>query len=135
MTQAVTNTLNNLEQMISTQTNLQKMNEGVSSAMDKTKDFTKVFESTLNKDVATIDDMKMKFSKEDSEITSSAVATIEFKEILQEVTEEANAETSLDLTLAKDVEEIISELKEAVENTTELIEENTDVENAENVHL
>ncbi|MBQ7764455.1 flagellar hook-length control protein FliK [bacterium] len=135
MTQAVTNTLNNLEQMISTQTNLQKMNEGVSSAMDKTKDFTKVFESTLNKDVATIDDMKMKFSKEDSEITSSAVATIEFKEILQEVTEEANAETSLDLTLAKDVEEIISELKEAVENTTELIEENTDVENAENVEV
>ena len=53
-----------------------------------------------------------------------------FKEILSEATEEANVETSLNLTLARDIGEIISQLKEAVKITED---ENTDyTENSEN---
>ena len=123
MTQAVANTLNNLEQMISSQSNLQKVSGDTISAMDKTQDFTKVFESTLNKEISTIDDVKLKTSQESAEIKDDTIISIEFKEILQEATDEANIETSLDLTLAKDINEIITELKEAVENTSEIIED------------
>lgn len=131
MTQSVTNNLNNLEQMLSTQSSMQKVKEDVTSAMDKTKDFTKVFESTLNKEVSTIEDVKLKISEisEDKiNLENNTIASVEFKEILQKATEEANIETSLDLTLARDINEIISQLKEAVENATEIIEEGSEDE-------
>lgn len=131
MTQSVTNNLNNLEQMLSTQSSMQKVKEDVTSAMDKTKDFTKVFESTLNKEISTIEDVKLKISEisEDKiNLENNTIASVEFKEILQKATEEANIETSLDLTLARDINEIISQLKEAVENATEIIEEGSEDE-------
>lgn len=159
MTQSVTNTLNNLEQMISAQPNTHRVSESVSSAMDRAKDFTKVFESTLNKDsltkkavsndkdlssvqdvttikdtlttkevadnkeVSTINDLKADVTQEDLEANNNLVLSEDFKEVLKQVTDEANVETSLDLTLAKDINEIISQLKEAVENVTEMTEE------------
>ena len=47
----------------------------------------------------------------------------ELKDLLSDITAEANVETSLDLTLAKDINEIITQLQEAVENTDKIIEE------------
>lgn len=126
MTQSVTNNLNNLEQMLSAQTKTQKVTEDVASGMDKIKDFTKVFESTLNKEPSSIKDVKLKISEENVDIKNNTIASAEFKEILEKTTEEANVETSLDLTLARDINEIISQLKEAVENATEIIEEDSE---------
>ena len=128
MTQSVTNNLNNLEQMLSAQTKTQKVTEDVASGMDKIKDFTKVFESTLNKEPSSIKDVKLKISEENVDIKNNTIASAIFKEILEKTTEEANVETSLDLTLARDINEIISQLKEAVENATEIIEEDSEEE-------
>ena len=128
MTQSVTNNLNNLEQMLSAQTKTQKVTEDVASGMDKIKDFTKVFESTLNKEPSSIKDVKLKISEENVDIKNNTIASAKFKEILEKTTEEANVETSLDLTLARDINEIISQLKEAVENATEIIEEDSEEE-------
>ena len=53
-----------------------------------------------------------------------------FKEILAKATGEANVETSLDLTLARDINEIITQLKDAIDetiDTTEDVVEKTDV--------
>ncbi len=122
MTQSVTNTLNNIEQMLSCKEPTKKVAESVDSAMDKGTDFEKVFDSTLSKKTSTIAEVKDKASTEDMTLLSA-----DFKEILEKATDEANVETSLDLTLAIDITEIITQLKEAVENATEIIEENSDV--------
>lgn len=50
----------------------------------------------------------------------------EIREVLNDMVSEVNVETSLDLTLAKDINEIISQLKEAVEKTAQSLE---DIEN------
>lgn len=138
MTQAVTNTLNNLEQILSVKQDSQKLTAPASSGMDKAKEFTKVFESTLNKDVSTINDLKTELKSEKLTTEDVSITSEEFKEILKQATDEANVETSLDLTLARDINEIISQLKEAIENATEIVEEGSeeeivvdDLENAE----
>ena len=145
MTQSVTNTLNNLEQMLSAKKDAQKYAKSAVSGMDKSTDFKKVLDSTVNKEASTVDkakenisgDLKKAFgsnTKKDSstiadvkEVVSTdqkmTIAYEDFKEILEKATDEANVETSLDLTLARDINEIISQLKEAVENATEIIEE------------
>ena len=139
MTQVVANTkLNNLEEMLSS---ANKVREDVTVCMDK-KDvgFENVFDKTLNKivdkldsknvnsdnKVSTIEDVKVLSQDEEQNIESNS--WIEFKDILTEITKEANVETSLDLTLARDINEIIAQLKEAVENASESIEDNVDVE-------
>lgn len=123
MTQSVTNTLNNIEQMLSIKETPKKVTDVVDSGMDKTTDFEKVFDSTLNKEVSTLTEVKERVSTDKLSIVSA-----DFKEILKKTTDEANVETALDLTLAKDIEEIISQLKEAVENATEIIEESSKTE-------
>lgn len=57
---------------------------------------------------------------ESSSITAECDWT-KFRDMLTQISEEANVETSLDLTLARDVNEIITQLKEAVENAVESI--------------
>ena len=155
MTQSVTKTVNNLEQMLSTQKEANsKCNKDVISGMDKTTSFSKIFDKkieepvgkTINESVKEINDGVVEETVEEVEnVVNEEALTIEdgnfiknnvdaskilvdFKEILQEVSDETNAETSLDLTLAKDIEEIISQLKEAVENATEIIEKTSDKE-------
>lgn len=145
MTQSVTNTLNNLEQILSAKKDVQKCAKSVASGMDKSTDFKKVLDSTLNKEVSTIDNVKENLSDDLKKVVASnvenesftiadvkevistdqkmTIASEDFKEILEKATDEANVETSLDLTLARDINEIISQLKEAVENATEIIEE------------
>lgn len=67
----------------------------------------------------------LKDIKSNSELSGQIVDWAEFKEELASIIAEANVETSLDLTLAKDVAKIIEQLQEAVEN----IDENINIEN------
>lgn len=122
MTQAVNNNiLNNLEQMFSNTENVSKSAEKITSGMDKSTNFKNVLENKLDKKSSSIDDLKNKdISSEDNSIKIA-----NFKEILKQTTDEANVETSLDLTLARDITEIISQLKDAVENATENIEDDS----------
>lgn len=116
MTQAVNNNiLNNLEQMIASTSNISKPAEKIVSGIDKSTNFKNVLETKLDKEPSSIADMK---SEKDV-----PVALADFKELLKQVTNEANVETSLDLTLARDITEIISQLKNSIEKTTETIEE------------
>lgn len=193
MTQAILNTLNNLEQILSTQEKVQKVSKSLPTAMDKSVDFRKVFETKVeNKDInisqvkpvdnvvekvsnsvddkaedntevnletdsegslevkldvgiknsldteaeekiLTISDIKesLGISKFVSSTDESDALILEqevlfsddFKELLGEISKDANVETSLDLTLARDINEIITQLKEAVEDTVETVEE------------
>lgn len=84
--------------------------------------------------IKTLNDIKSNGSNT-SEISETSVTSdgvlindsnwTEFRDMLTQITEEANVETSLDLTLARDINEIISQLKEAVENATEIIEKSS----------
>ena len=125
MTQTVINTLSNIEQMFSNKLEKQKVSETFNSSTDKIKDFKKILDSTLseNREGLTINDFKENILVRGD---NNKIASLEFKKILQEVTEESNVETSLDLTLARDISEIISQLKEAVENANELIDVNSE---------
>ena len=118
MTSTIVNTLNNLEKMFSTQSEDQKVYEKLHSGMDKSKDFKKIFDSSISKnETKSITDVKKSQS-----MHKNSIASNEFKKILKEASKEANVETSLDLTLAKDINEIISQLKEAVEDANEAID-------------
>ena len=118
MTSTIVNTLNNLEKMFSTQSEVQKVCEKLHSGMDKSKDFKKIFDSSISKnETKSITDVKKSQS-----MHKNSIASNEFKKILKEASKEANVETSLDLTLAKDINEIISQLKEAVEDANEAID-------------
>lgn len=129
MTQAITNTkLNTLEDMLS---QTQKATDAVDCGMDKTiNGFKDILEKSINK---TQEDSKGEASvnsqntieglKKVVELTDDTVNWQEFKDLLSDITAEANVETSLDLTLAKDINEIITQLKEAVESTDKIIEE------------
>ena len=118
MTSTVVNTLNNLEKMLSTQSEAQKVSEKLHSGMDKAKDFKKIFDSNISKNEA----KSIKDVKDSQSVHKNSIASNEFKRILKEASKEANIETSLDLTLAKDINEIISQLKEAVEDANEAID-------------
>ena len=74
-------------------------------------------ENSKESNLASIVDIKKIIETEENSIDFE-----EFKEFLSKATDEANVETSLDLTLAKDFDEIISQLQEAVEKATEIIE-------------
>ena len=129
MTASVTKTqLNNMEEMFSA---VKKSAEKVDYAVDKTsKDFNKVLDKSIekinnndavksfkkvvgNNEVAKNDsvaDKKVVLKDVSNETSNSATETdkwSEFKSVLTEITEEANAETSLDLTLSKDINELI----------------------------
>lgn len=118
MTSTVVNTLNNLEKMLSIQSEVQKVSEKLDSGMDKAKDFKKIFDSNISKNEA----KSIKDVKDSQSVHKNSIASNEFKRILKEASKEANIETSLDLTLAKDINEIISQLKEAVEDANEAID-------------
>lgn len=126
MTQAVSNTLNNLEQQLLSMDKKSNKVENVNLdkkdliGMDKTPDFKKVLDSKTVVKKSSIAGVKSSLNNSESKTLS------DFKAILKEFTEDANVETSLDLTLAKDIGEIISQLQEAIKDTTEAIEENSE---------
>lgn len=150
MTQAVTNTLNNIEQMLSAKSEIQKVSDSISSGMDKKSNFRDIFDAKVDKsskinndskseiiqnntkvrtnsetkasvDQQTVNDVRNKDLKADSSNSSNLLSN--FSEIFEQVSDEINVEQSLDLTLAKDINEIIAQLKDAVENVEEIIEE------------
>ena len=141
MTQAVTNNMNNIQELM-TQAQ-QKASSVVSevnslvkntSNIDKNETlksdnkFDRIFEKQIQSktketvpptNAKTIGDVKSKvLSSED------AKSLADFREILAEITQEANVETSLDLSLGRDINEIISQLKEAFDATID-VEETT----------
>jgi len=158
MTQAIVNNLNKIEDLIEVQKNIKDKTSTTSNAIEKTMNsFGKVLDTRINnnnhdkqnstnfnntnkndikiienpeiKDPKTLGDLKIKTNSADTTIATESLA-IKFKEILAQATTEANTETSLDLTLTRDINEIISQLKEAVENTEENIES---IENSEEI--
>lgn len=148
MTQAVSNNLNNLQELMAQATQLQNKASEVKevSVIDKTSnklvDFSKVYEKQVSKEnnnvkvednnwaeVKTIADLK-----NDTFIQQEDTNWADFQAILSKITEESNIETSLDLTLARDIEEIISQLKDAidekVDETEDIVEQTSVVEEA-----
>ena len=145
MTASVTNAqFNNMEEMFSA---VKKATEKADYAVDKTsKDFNKVLDKSIEKinnndavksfkkvvgknEVVKNDNVADKkvalkdASNETSNKATEADKWSEFKGVLTEITEEANAETSLDLTLSKDINELIAQLQEATQNVEENVEE------------
>ena len=165
MTQAITKTLNNLEQILTSSKEVKRFNDAIEPKMDKSSKFERIFDSTIKKKDSTNDDNSAKLNQQphsdqkdtltdiksnndtssinnDTESNHKIVNTLDsiksndetkvsitsedFKKILANATEDANIESSLDLTLAKDISEIISQLKDAIENVSKIIETNSD---------
>lgn len=126
MTTAIANTLNNIEEFLPQTKQDSTQNFGV----DKNLNFKKVLDSKIEENPQlTLGDFKKTF-------TNNSEALNNFKKILKKATNEANVESSLDLTLAKDITEIISELKENLETTNEYTETEDEIlENSEEVLL
>lgn len=128
MTQAVINNLNNLQDVLAlNEAKLQPVNKQVGS-LEKT-DFNKIFDnkkqvaqssvetedkSQLSEENSTIANFKTK-SSDDTDKTT----LVDLKDVISAAMEELKVEKSLDLTLAKDVTEIINQLKEFIESATE----------------
>lgn len=169
MTQAVTNTFNNIEQILNDTKDLQKSVGQKTIGMDsKSTDFSKVFDKTLSKSDnqptnkplnptknTNLLDSDTKSANKDSNIqdtfddnnieqddilnivnkentdsslkdeteTNDSNIWVDFQGIIKQFAQEANIENSLDLSLAKDIEETISDLQEAVEAVEEVIDE------------
>ena len=165
MTQTITKTLNNLEQILTSSKEVKRFNDAIEPKMDKSSKFERIFDSTIKKKDSTNDDNSAKLNQQphsdqkdtltdiksnndtssinnDTESNHKIVNTLDsiksndetkvsitsedFKKILANATEDANIESSLDLTLAKDISEIISQLKDAIENASKIIETNSD---------
>ena len=143
MTQIVPNTkLNNIDEMLG---GAKSVIEQAEVGMDKiSTDFEKVLNKTVNKEenkraenvsedttlgalFNKVDNVSVNNSSEKLENDEKAESWADFKEILSQITDEANIETSLDLTLARDINEIISQLKQAVEDTAEVVKSDDDV--------
>ena len=119
--ESILNVANNIEEVLLTKNVVPKSNDKL-SGMDNKKNFKEIFEKNIEKNPTLKETPKLTNSKKDDE---NSINSVEFQNILRQATNDANVETSLDLTLAKDVSEIISQLKAAVESTTEIIEENS----------
>lgn len=113
---------NNIEEVLSKKDVVSKFDDKF-SGIDNKKNFKEIFEKNIKKNPTLQKAPKLTNSKKDNE---NSINSVKFRNILKQATNDANIETSLDLTLAKDVNEIISQLKAAVESTTEIIEENSD---------
>ena len=103
MTQAVTNNYNNLNEALMKDTS-------VVSAVTKPADFTKVLDEKIDAESVpmTIGDMK---SALNSNITNMMS---DLQETITNATNEANMENSLDLTLARDIKDIIKQLRSSL---------------------
>lgn len=128
------NSLNNMEEMLLANNKKQTISDVASFGMDKPADFVKILNKTVAKEKNADSELssktntlgEIKLSAEESENN-----WVEFKEVLKKITDEANVESSLDMTLAKDINEIISQLKEAIQDASDIIETNSEEENAE----
>lgn len=113
MNNTLINSINNLDNMVSQKPadNIAMDKSGLEfdKVLDKTsKTLGDVKEQNSDKTSKTLGDVKEKFSIIDSDELA------DLKEILKEATGEANVETSLDLTLARDISEVVAQLKNAL---------------------
>ncbi|MCQ2753915.1 MAG: flagellar hook-length control protein FliK [bacterium] len=113
MTQALINNLNDLQNSLMQGQQSKKDLSTVTNPGKDEKDFSKIIDSQIDKTTkpSTLGDLK------NSLINNDKLA--DFKKILEKATGEANEETALDLTLARDISEIINQLKEGLEDSTE----------------
>lgn len=144
MTQAIVNNLNKTEEFMSFHNDFKNENLKVTSAMDRfnkelnsathkvsNEDFKKVFDKKVvdnpinngqiktkktSETSLTINDMKKSKDVSINDLSSQENQEA-LKEVLNEAISEANVQTSLDLTLAKDINEVISQLKVMLEDT------------------
>ena len=134
MTNVVVNNLNNMDEMFLSGSKTQKVAEDSATGMDKSTDFDAIFDKSIGKVKEKVADkissFEQKINNTLQDLKKSEKLVVEeknaewadFKNILKEITDEANVVTSLDLTLAKDINDIISQLKEAIENVSDIIE-------------
>ena len=122
MTTAMTTNYDILNNAKVSANSVSKLSEVTSVDSKKTSDFSNIFDKTQkNTQIHTIGDIKntLQISDMSDEMAS-------FKEFLADATSEANVETSLDLTLARDINDIISQLKGAIEEQEQEIIPTTD---------
>lgn len=128
MTQAVINNLNSLQDVLAlNEAKLQSVNKSVETVSKQ--DFNKILdnkkqvaetsneievENQLSEENSTIATIKTNNSDEADKTTQ-----LDLKAIISAAMEESKVENSLDLTLAKDITEIINQLKEFIESATE----------------
>ena len=115
MTNVVVNNLNNMDEMLLSGSKTQKTAENTAAGMDKSTDFDAIFDKTIGKVKEKVVDKISSFEqkinntlqdlKESEKLVVEEKTTewVDFKNILKEITDEANVETSLDLTLARDI--------------------------------
>ena len=120
MTQALFDSLNSIQTTLSNERAADKV---ATSDMGKTNEFQKVFDSQNNEvssqsSPSTIGDIKNSTTTNGS----SSDKLAELKKILEDATRDANEESALDLTLAKDINDVISQLKDSLD----YVDESTD---------
>ena len=123
MTQAIVNNFNILDNGGCNKVNQKSANLTSAVSGEKTSDnFNKILDKTIDKDSCTLGDMKKSNGDMSDKIKN-------FKNILIQATREVNMEKSLDLTLARDITEIIDQLKAAINE--DLSEDESDNESDE----
>ena len=120
MTQALFDSLNSIQTTLSNERAADKV---ATSDMGKTNEFQKIFDSQNNEvssqsSPSTIGDIKNSTTTNGS----SSDELAELKKILEDATRDANEESALDLTLAKDINDVISQLKDSLD----YVDESTD---------
>ncbi len=123
MTQAVVNNLDIISKTVCDSTNQKSGNSAATTDEKSSENFNKILDKTIDKSSYTLGDMK------NSNGDMSDNKTEDFENILIQATHEANMEKSLDLTLARDITEIINQLRSSI--NIKIPEDNTN-EDTEN---
>ena len=123
MTNVAVTKLNNIDEMLLSGAKGQDSQQKAVEGMDKSSNFDAIFDKSIDKVREKVADKLTSFEKkinntlqdvrkaEKLVVEGNATEWVDFKNILKEITGEANVETSLDLTLARDINDIISQLK------------------------
>ena len=122
MTQALVNNLNNLNNALVNDTSTVTNPIG---SVARPAEFAKMLDAKLddNKTTpSTIGDIKADVSESDIDIMA------DFRKIVSDATNEASAEDSLDLTLARDIKDIIQQLKASLKLDVEITDTEEDTE-------
>ena len=112
MVQALVNNLNNLQEMIESKTS----QFAITNNNSKFNNFNNILTDNLDKSNNSTQIAKFNQTRANSELSESEKY---FKDVLKKAQQEARNEKSLDLTLAKDINDVISQFKDFIESATE----------------
>ena len=112
MVQALVNNLNNLQEMIESKTS----QFAITNNNSKFNDFNNILTDNLDKSNNSTQIAKFNQTRANSELSENEKY---FKDVLKKAQQEARNEKSLDLTLAKDINDVISQFKDFIESATE----------------